>query len=90
MIGRGLPNHELEIATLLIQDISTHDISEQLNLSYHTVRNHIKHIYHKIGVSMRSEIDWKGFLLSKKSKIRNFWRLNIKNDSIESFYLGWD
>jgi len=52
----GLSSRELEIATLLIQGISTHYISEQLNLSYHTVRNHIKHIYHKIGVSTRSEM----------------------------------
>ena len=57
----GLSSRELEIATLLIQGISTHNISEQLNLSYHTVRNHIKHIYLKIGVSTRSEmLTWGG------------------------------
>ena len=57
----GLSSRELEIATLLIKGISSHNISEQLNLSYHTVRNHIKHIYHKIGVSTRSEmLTWGG------------------------------
>ena len=52
----GLSSRELEIATLIFQGISTHHISEQLNLSYHTIRNHIKHIYSKIGVSTRSEM----------------------------------
>lgn len=52
----GLTQRELEIATLLHQSLSTRNISEQLNLSYHTVRNHIKHIYSKIGVTTRSEM----------------------------------
>ena len=57
----GLSSRELEIAALIFQGISTHNISEQLNLSYHTVRNHIKHIYLKIGVSTRSEmLTWGG------------------------------
>ena len=52
----GLTPRELEIATLLHQSLSTRKISVQLNLSYHTVRNHIKHIYNKIGVTTRSEM----------------------------------
>lgn len=57
----GLSSRELEIAALIFQGISAHKISEQLNLSYHTVRNHIKHIYSKIGVSTRSEmLTWGG------------------------------
>ncbi len=57
----GLTDRELEIATLIYQGISTRNISEQLNLSYHTVRNHIKHIYSKMNVSSRSEmLTWEG------------------------------
>jgi DNA-binding CsgD family transcriptional regulator len=52
----GLTHRELEIAALLHQSLSTRSISEQLNLSYHTVRNHIKHIYSKLGVNTRSEM----------------------------------
>ncbi len=52
----GLSCRELEIATLIYQGISAQNISEQLNLSYHTIRNHIKHIYSKLGVSTRSEM----------------------------------
>jgi len=51
----GLSCRELEIATLIFQGGSARKISEQLNLSYHTVRNHIKHIYSKLKVSTRSE-----------------------------------
>ncbi len=57
----GLTSRELEIAALIYQGISTRNISEQINLSYHTIRNHIKHIYCKIGVSTRSEMmTWVG------------------------------
>jgi DNA-binding NarL/FixJ family response regulator len=57
----GLSSRELEVAALIIQGISTHNVSEQLNLSYHTIRNHIKHIYCKLGVSTRSEmLTWGG------------------------------
>lgn len=57
----GLTSRELEIAALIYQGISTHSISDLLSLSYHTVRNHIKHIYSKTGVSTRSELlTWGG------------------------------
>ncbi len=57
----GLTKRELEIATLIYQGTNTRDISEEINLSYHTVRNHIKSIYSKLGVSTRSEmLVWEG------------------------------
>jgi len=52
----GLTRRELDIAALIYQGTSTRNISEQLNVSYHTVRNHIKRIYSKTGVSSRSEL----------------------------------
>lgn len=52
----GLTNRELEIATLIYQGNSPKQIAEEINLSYHTVRNHIKSIYSKLGVSTRSEM----------------------------------
>ena len=57
----GLTKRELEIARLIYQGTNTRDISEEINLSYHTVRNHIKNIYSKLGVSTRSEmLVWAG------------------------------
>ena len=52
----GLTNRELEIAMLIYQGDSPREIAEEINLSYHTVRNHIKSIYSKLGVSTRSEM----------------------------------
>lgn len=51
-----LTNRELEIATLIYQGNSPREIAGEINLSYHTVRNHIKSIYSKLGVSTRSEM----------------------------------
>ncbi|GEM_PF-1739161 len=57
----GLTNRELEIAVLIYHGLSSHNIASQLNLSYHTVRDHIKHIYSKMGVSTRGEmLMWSG------------------------------
>lgn len=52
----GLTNRELEIAMLIYQGDSPREIAEEINLSYHTVRNHIKSIYSKLDVSTRSEM----------------------------------
>lgn len=52
----GLTNRELEIAALIFQGNSPKEIAEEISLSYHTVRNHIKSIYSKLGVSTRSEM----------------------------------
>jgi DNA-binding CsgD family transcriptional regulator len=56
LLDAGLTGRELEIAGLIYQGITARDISEQIHLSYHTVRNHIKNIYRKMGVSTRSEM----------------------------------
>ncbi len=52
----GLTTRELEIAMLIYQGTSTREIAEQIHLSYHTVRNYLKSIYSKLGVSTRSEM----------------------------------
>ena len=54
--GAGLTNREIEIAILIYQGTSPREIAEQIHLSYHTVRNHLKSIYSKLGVSTRSEM----------------------------------
>ncbi len=56
LISAGLTSREQEIAALIYQGITARDISERIHLSYHTVRNHIKNIYRKMGVSTRSEM----------------------------------
>ncbi len=53
---KNLTQRELEIALLIYQGIPTREIAETIHLSYHTVRNHIKSIYSKLGVSSRGEM----------------------------------
>lgn len=53
---KGLTHRELEIALLIYQGIQTREIAETIHLSYHTVRNHIKSIYSKLGISSRGEM----------------------------------
>jgi DNA-binding CsgD family transcriptional regulator len=51
-----LTHREMEITVLICQGRSAREIAEEISLSYHTVRNHIKSIYSKLGVSTRSEL----------------------------------
>lgn len=50
-----LTPRELEIFKLLINNKTTKDISNDLNISEKTVRNHISNVIGKLGVSSRSQ-----------------------------------
>ena len=46
----GLSQREMEIARLAAQRKTTKEISAELNLSENTVRNHLSHIFNKLGI----------------------------------------
>ena len=46
---------ELEVVTLLAQGLSNREIADKLFISEHTVRNHLGHIFGKLGVSSRTQ-----------------------------------
>ncbi len=46
---------EKEIFDLLVTNYTTRDISEKLNISEKTVRNHISNVMQKLGVKSRSQ-----------------------------------
>jgi len=48
-----LTKREKEIFTLLIDNYTTFEISEKLNISEKTVRNHISNVIQKLGVTSR-------------------------------------
>ncbi|CAM5218090.1 Transcriptional regulator OS=Ureibacillus acetophenoni OX=614649 GN=SAMN05877842_102411 PE=4 SV=1 [Ureibacillus acetophenoni] len=50
-----LTKREREIFQLLILDYTTKEISQKLNISEKTVRNHISNTIQKLGVSSRSQ-----------------------------------
>ena len=45
-----LTQREKQILQLLVNDRTLHQIADELFLSYSTVRNHVQHILHKLGV----------------------------------------
>lgn len=46
---------ELEVTTLLAQGLSNREIAGALFISEHTVRNHLGHVFSKLGVSSRTQ-----------------------------------
>lgn len=53
---RGLTKRETELCALLARGRNGRAISEQLTLSYNTVKTHVKHIYMKLDVHTQQEL----------------------------------
>ena len=49
-----LTNREKEVFNLLVLNKSTKDISNELNISEKTVRNHVSNVMQKLGVKGRA------------------------------------
>ena len=53
----GLSKRETEVLALLAWGKSTRRVEEELVLSPNTVKTHVKHIYAKLGIHSRAELD---------------------------------
>lgn len=51
-----LSRRELEVADLVAEGLSNRQISQQLGLSEHTIKNYLFHIFEKLGMSSRVEL----------------------------------
>ncbi len=52
----GLTGRELEVTRAIARGLSTTEIAAELYLSPHTVRDHVKALFEKVGVSSRGEL----------------------------------
>jgi DNA-binding NarL/FixJ family response regulator len=52
----GLSAREAQIGELLVQGFSAAHIAERLNITRNTVREHVKHIHAKLGVTSRAQL----------------------------------
>ena len=51
-----LSKREEEVVRLVAEGLNNHQIAQQLHLSDHTVKNHLFHIFDKLGISNRVEL----------------------------------
>jgi len=51
----GLTARESEVLALLSEGLSNKEIADRVNISYDTVRAHLRHIYEKLHVRGRTE-----------------------------------
>ena len=52
----GLTARELDVTRLVARGLKTADIAARLHLSAHTVRDHLKAIFEKVGVHNRKDL----------------------------------
>jgi DNA-binding NarL/FixJ family response regulator len=57
----GLTSRELDVTRAIARGLGTAEIAAQLHLSAHTVRDHVKVVFEKVGVSSRGELVHKLF-----------------------------
>ena len=57
----GFSQRELEVTRLIASGLGTSEIAAKLFLSPHTVRDHVKAVFEKVGVSSRGELVAKVF-----------------------------
>ena len=65
MVKRVLTKREKEIFDLLIDNKTTNDIANMLNISSKTVRNHISNVILKLDVKSRSQAIIKLLILNE-------------------------
>jgi DNA-binding CsgD family transcriptional regulator len=52
----GLTESELHVVRLVAQGLTNRQTAERLFLSQHTVSNHLRHAFAKLGISSRVEL----------------------------------
>ncbi|MFD4191243.1 helix-turn-helix transcriptional regulator [Amycolatopsis thermoflava] len=56
LAAHGLTTREADVATLVLRGLPTRAISDQLHISAHTVQDHLKAVFDKVGVRSRRDL----------------------------------
>ena len=71
MSAYGLTDREQDVTRLVLQGESTAAIAERLVVSVHTVQQHLKSIFEKIGVRSRRDLVGKVFFSYYEPRLRD-------------------
>ena len=66
-----LTEREQEVSRLVLQGYSTTEIAERLVISTHTVQQHLRNIFDKIGVRSRRDLVSKVFFTHYEPRLRD-------------------
>lgn len=55
-LPEALSGREAELVYLIAEGLSNAEIAERLHISLHTVKTHVKHIFHKTGAESRTQL----------------------------------
>jgi two-component system nitrate/nitrite response regulator NarL len=69
--GQNLLEREWEIIECVAGGLSNREIADRLQLSEHTIKNNLSHIYHKLGVSTRAEVILYAYTCRREQKTRS-------------------
>ena len=71
MSAYGLTEREQDVTRLVLQDHATAEIAERLVLSAHTVQQHLKSVFDKLGVRSRRDLVGKVFFAHYEPRVRD-------------------